>query len=69
MFFRKKWLVTVKLLLTNPVFISAHFRIANLRPVERNLAKIRVNLPAKRLKRLILGHTKIAIKSVFINTS
>ena len=36
---------------TNPVFISLRLKIANLRPVEAHLEKIRVIIPAKRVKR------------------
>ena len=34
-----------------PCIYRVYFKIANLRPVEANLAKIRVNIPAKRVKR------------------
>ncbi len=52
---RKRFLqrrsITVKSPQINPVFISARFKIANLRPVERDLEKNRVNIPAKCVKR------------------
>jgi len=52
---RKRFLqrrsITVESPTTNPVFISARFKIANLRPVERDLEKNRVIIPAKCVKR------------------
>ena len=65
----RKTAQNIKITPDKPCIYGRLLKIANLRPIERDLEKNRVNIPAKRLKRLILGHTKIATKPVFIGLS